>query len=218
MSLTSRINLVAIQSVHWNDANGSAFLRIDGSSVTQFNNVGSGVVNCQYYKQGDDPTPNIGEYEVFELIPILLSDDPVSGGNLYGFAIRSLNFPSAFLRIDGSNVGGSNGGGVGTVNCQYYSSGQYPDWLDNPGQYEVFQLWSPGEGGVENYYALQSAAFPNIFLRMDGSATMNGSAGGGSGFVNGQWYPGQFADGEYTGVINPPTSAGTYETLNVVLL
>jgi hypothetical protein len=93
------IILVAIQSVRF----PSAFLRINGSNVTQSEDGGSGIVNCQFYQQGSVPIPNIGNsghignIEVFELIAI-----PEVPNN--GFAIRSLNYPSAFLRIDGSNV------------------------------------------------------------------------------------------------------------------
>jgi hypothetical protein len=65
----SSIALVAIQSVRFLQA----FLRMDGSGVTQSQGSGSGTVNCQFY-QGDGnppPAPNVGVLEAFELIPIL---------------------------------------------------------------------------------------------------------------------------------------------------
>ena len=86
------IGLVVIQSV----AFPNVFLRMDG---------GSGTVNCQYYEQPGGlyqfnyPIPDIGNDEVFELIPLA----EIEGG-YGGYEIRSLSSPQAFLRIDGSNV------------------------------------------------------------------------------------------------------------------
>jgi hypothetical protein len=175
MSLS--IGLVAIQSVHF----PRAFLRMDGSNVTQFQGEGSGTVNCQFYRDGDFPIPNIGNNEVFELIPL-------SGDDLI-FGIRSLNYPTAFLRIDGSNVTQFQGGGSGTVNCQYYSSGTYP----NEGQ--TFELLLLGRGVIiqnVQYYYIQSGSFlelGNVFVRMDGSKVTQSDPGG-SGTVNCQFYAG----------------------------
>ncbi len=120
------IALVAIRSVPFQ----KAFLRMDGSNVTQSEDAGTGTVNCQFYEPGRLPIPNIGNNEVFELIPLgELSTGP-------GYAIRSLNYPQAFLRMDGSDVTQSEGAGSGTVNCQFYATGG-PQSIDD---YEVFEI------------------------------------------------------------------------------
>jgi hypothetical protein len=61
--MSSKIGLVAIQSVRFKQA----FLRIDGSNVTQREDAGSGVVNCQYYPLGSTPSSD-HDYEVFKII------------------------------------------------------------------------------------------------------------------------------------------------------
>lgn len=77
-----------------------AFLRMDGTGVTQPTNSGSGVVNCQY---------GIGPLETFEKIEN--ADGTVS--------FRSVAFDNVFLRLDGTGVTHFVGTGAGTVNCQY---------------------------------------------------------------------------------------------------
>jgi hypothetical protein len=181
---------IAIKSVHFENA----FLRMDGSNVTQFQIEGSGTVNCQFYGPGQFPVPEIGNYEAFELIPIPNVNE--------GFAIRSVSFPNAFLRIDGLGVNASQGAGVGTVNCQYYTPGTLPN---SPVDFEVFKVLMGNANVLVNGY-VESTAFPHVFLRMDGS-TVNGFSGVGSGTVNGQFYP--------SGVPNIPAD---YELLNVVFL
>ena len=126
--MSDPISLVAIRSARF----PSAFLRMDGSNVTQFQNGGSGTVNCQYYEQGSLPTPSIGNDEVFELIPL----NPEENGN-GRFAIRSLSW-GAFLRIDGSQVTQFQSGGSGTVNCQWYP-GPEP-FPTNVQQYEALEI------------------------------------------------------------------------------
>jgi uncharacterized protein YodC (DUF2158 family) len=190
MSLS--IGLVAIQSVPFS----SAFLRIDGSNVTQSEGGGGGTVNCQFYPQGIVPVPNIGNDEVFELIPI--------PGVNNGFAIRSVNYSSAFLRIDGSNVTQFEGSGSGVVNCQFYSSGSYPtSGLD----YELLIIGVPTMPVIQpDVYYIRSGPFPNAYLRMDGS-TVTQSQGAGSGIVNCQYY-------SNTG----PGSAQAYELFKIIPL
>jgi hypothetical protein len=191
------IRFIAIQSVTFSNTQRSVFLRIDGSNVTQFQGGGSGTVNCQFYPPGAVPVPEIGNFEAFELISI---------PNV-GSAIRSVNFPNAFLRLDGSGVTASQGAGVGTVNCQYYSSGTYPN---SQADFEVFELLNvlastPFE--EEDIQSLKSTAFPQVFLRIDGS-NVTQFQGGGSGTVNGQFYP---SGGE-------PNSPNDYETLKIIYL
>jgi hypothetical protein len=190
--MSDRIQFIAVQSFTFSNARQSVFLRIDGNSVTQSQAGGSGTVNCQSYGPGTLPTPEVGNYEAFELIPL-------AGGV---FAIRSVNFPTAFLRIDGSGVTASQGGGVGTVNCQYYASGTYPNSQED---YEVFSI-PPGPFSDQKVGYIESTAFSRVFLRMDGSS-VNGPSGGGSGNVNGQFYP-----------LEGPNSPNDYEALNIIFL
>ncbi|MFE2752663.1 papain-like cysteine protease family protein [Actinosynnema sp. NPDC059335] len=71
-----------------------------------------------------------------------------------------------YLRLDGSGVepGSSR---VGTVNCQFGA----------PGLYEKFKL-TVQSGGV---FTIESATFPNVFLRLNGSGlTATTSTGGGT--------------------------------------
>jgi hypothetical protein len=106
-----------------------SFLRMDGSAVNQFNVNGSGTVNCQYYPQGNQPQAGNGNDEVFQLVSI--PDSPA-------FAIRSVNFPNAYLRLAGSAVTSFNGNGSGFVNCQYYAPGTQPQWA--AGNFEAFYI------------------------------------------------------------------------------
>jgi hypothetical protein len=183
------INFVAVQSVRF----PSAFLRMNGSGVTQPVGAGGGIVNCQYYAPGSLPVPNIGVDEVFELIPL----STVSNG----FGLRSMNFASAFLRIDGSRVTQPSGTGSGTVNCQFYLSGEYPT---SSSDYELLIVEQvPGA----TFYSIRSNLFPDVFLRIDGSSVTQ-FQGAGSGVVNCQFYP--------TG--QAPNSASDYEVFNIVNL
>jgi hypothetical protein len=188
------IALVAIQSVPF----PNAFLRMDGSAVTQFNGHGSGTVNCQFYdyQQGDQPIAIVESYEVFELILL-----PAGFG---GFGLRSVRFSSAFLRIDGSGLTQLEGSGGGTVNCQYYGSGVYP--VGDGSNTEVLIVGQQTIGGVV-YYSIQSNAYQNAFLRMDGSQ-VNWLSPNGSGTVNCQFYPSG----------SGPTSTQAYELFNIIPL
>jgi uncharacterized protein YodC (DUF2158 family) len=106
-----------------------AYLRIDGSKVTAFNGAGSGTVNCQFYAAGSEPGVGGGNDESFELVPI-------AGSAAY--AIRSISWPKAYLRIDGSKVTAFNGAGSGTVNCQFYAAGSEPQVV--AGNLECFYI------------------------------------------------------------------------------
>ncbi|QPF87176.1 hypothetical protein IC762_13170 [Bradyrhizobium genosp. L] len=107
----------------------NAYLRIDGASVTEFNAAGSGTVNCQYYPQGTQPQAVPGNDEVFQFVAI--PNSPV-------VAIRSFNYPNAYLRMNAAGVGSRQGNGSGIVNCQYYARGTLPQWA--PGNLEVFHV------------------------------------------------------------------------------
>ena len=107
----------------------NSFLRMDGSAVTAFNVNGSGTVNCQYYPQGTLPQVARGNDEVFELVAI--PDSPA-------FAIRSISYPNAYLRLAAAEVTSRRGNGAGAVNCQYYAPGTLPQWA--AGNLEAFYI------------------------------------------------------------------------------
>ena len=75
-------------------------LRLDGSQVTSPQGDGSGFVNGQF---------GVGPYEKF----VLRQD---ADGQ---YTIQSVQFPQAFLRIDGRQVTSFNGAGSGLVNAQF---------------------------------------------------------------------------------------------------
>jgi len=195
----SSIGLVAIQSVMF----PNAFLRMGASNVTRSEGGGSGTVNCQYYDQSKGPnypSPNIGNDEVFELIPLGgLSTGP-------GYAIRSLNYPQAFLRIDGSNVTQFEGAGSGVVNCQYYSGGSYPQNNSSDDEHFIIASAVLATESHPTYYYIQSGRFQNAFLRIDGSNVTQSEATG-SGTVNCQNYPG-----------TTPSSIEDDEVFNIIYL
>ena len=81
--------------------------------------------------------------------------------------IRSTAFTNVYLRMDGNGV--SSTGPGGTVNCQF-SAG-------SPGPYERYLVRTQADGSV----SFESAAFPNVFLRMVGTGvTSSTDAGGGT--------------------------------------
>ncbi|WP_327090202.1 hypothetical protein OIE66_06155 [Nonomuraea sp. NBC_01738] len=86
--------------------------------------------------------------------------------------LESVAFPKVYLRMDGSTVTTTTDSGSGRVNCQY----------GNPGTYEKFHVRDQADGSV----ALESAAFPKVFLRVDGAAVTS-YQGPGSGTVNCQY-------------------------------
>lgn len=69
------------------------------------------------------------------------------------FTIESVEYPGVFLRMDGSNVKSFSGSGSGSVNCQF-----------NAAEWEHFRLLEQKDGS----FAIESVAFPNVYLRMDG--------------------------------------------------
>jgi hypothetical protein len=90
--------------------------------------------------------------------------------------IESLAFPGVFLRMDGSDVTQPEGAGAGTVNCQSGAS-----------TWERSRLTEQTDGTVQ----IASAAFPGVFLRLDGTGlTQPRAAGGGTAncqFGAGSW-------------------------------
>ncbi|MFI9596416.1 papain-like cysteine protease family protein [Nonomuraea sp. NPDC052265] len=86
-------------------------------------------------------------------------------------ALESVAFPKVYVRMDGSAVTAPTDPGSGTVNCQY-----------GAGLYEKFYVRDQTDGSV----ALESATFPKVYLRMDGSAVTS-NTGSGGGTVNCQY-------------------------------
>jgi len=92
--------------------NPNAFLRMDGTGITQSIWTGAGVVDCQYCSTGG--------YELFNLVAN--ADGTIS--------IESIQFPGVFLRLDGSTVTSFSASGGGTVNCQF-GAGAYECYTIN---------------------------------------------------------------------------------------
>jgi hypothetical protein len=79
--------------------------------------------------------------------------------------------------MDGSGVTSPTGPGGGTVNCQFTAMA-----------WEKFQLVlnQDGSGRNDGTFSIRSTAFPNVFLRMDGSGVTQ-PTGPGGGTVNCQF-------------------------------
>lgn len=86
-------------------------------------------------------------------------------------AIGAVNFANVYLRMDGLGVTKFTGAGAGVVNCQF-----------GVGGYEKFRIAQQGDGTVR----IASTAFPDVFLRMDGTGVAK-FAGTGGGVVNCQY-------------------------------
>ncbi|ACM35895.1 MULTISPECIES: fascin domain-containing protein [Rhizobium/Agrobacterium group] len=102
-----------------------------------------------------------GPYEAFQF-------DVTEDGSV---TIRSNEFPLVYLRLDGNGVSYGNADGGGVVNGQ----------VNPPGPYEHFLLVPQADGTA----AIQSKAFPGLYLRVDGSSVTK-FEGAGSGIVNAQ--------------------------------
>lgn len=70
------------------------------------------------------------------------------------YAIESVEYPGVFLRMDGSRVKSFSGSGAGFINCQFGAS-----------TWEHFRLHEQKDGS----FSIESAAFPNVYLRVDGN-------------------------------------------------
>ncbi|MFL6115778.1 MAG: papain-like cysteine protease family protein [Catenulispora sp.] len=81
------------------------------------------------------------------------------------YSFESTAFPNVYLRLDGRGVTTTTSAGGGTVNAQY-----------GAGPYESYKLHTNSDGS----YSFESAAFPNVYLRLDGTGvTSTTSTGGG---------------------------------------
>jgi hypothetical protein len=94
-----------------------------------------------------------------------LGDTPIT--------ILSTSFSNVYLRMDGNGVTSATGAGAGVANCAY-----------GAGAWEKFKVHAQSDGS----YSFESIAFPNVYLRMDGSGVPTTTAGGGT--VNCQYSAG----------------------------
>ncbi|KAE8359564.1 hypothetical protein BDV27DRAFT_168441 [Aspergillus caelatus] len=94
--------------------------------------------------------------------------------NMLRVSIESQKFPGSFLRMDGRDVTKYSDSGGGTVNVQNYV-----------GTYETLIIVNYPD---DNTFSIMSSAFPNVYLRMDGSDVKSGETyAQGAGKVNCQW-------------------------------
>lgn len=112
--------------------------------------------------------------------------------------IESVKFPGVFLRMDGSRVHSFAGTGAGIVNCQF-----------GAGDWERFKLNSLNDGS----YTIESVAFPNVFLRMDGNNPSQKE--GDYGNVNCQYGADSY---EKFYLVNFPETGKTKDLLNKIHL
>ncbi|MEV0648000.1 papain-like cysteine protease family protein [Phytomonospora sp. NPDC050363] len=96
----------------------------------------------------------------------ILGDTPIT--------IRSTAFPNVCLRLDGRGVTSTTTEGAGTVNCQFAPGATGP--------YEKFKLRKQADGS----FSFESIAFPNVYLRLDGTGVTTQTTNGG-GKVNCQF-------------------------------
>ncbi|KAM3536870.1 hypothetical protein BM221_010379 [Beauveria bassiana] len=131
------------------------FLSLDGTGVEAFDDDGSGVAAAQTY---------VGSWERLQI------ENHADGT----FSILSSNFPGVYLRLDGTGLENYEGAGGGVANTQFYAT--------PPARgYELFKFQPQSDGSK----AIESVAFPGVFLRMDGDAET--LPNGLTGVVNGQF-------------------------------
>ena len=92
--------LIVIESVKTENV----FIRMDGSSIKQYEPPGAGKVNCKY---------GAGESEMF----YLKKEEHES------YSFQNKLFPNRYIRLDGRGVNSATSKGSGVVNCQYYEDG-----------------------------------------------------------------------------------------------
>ncbi|WJK38134.1 papain-like cysteine protease family protein [Solwaraspora sp. WMMA2056] len=85
--------------------------------------------------------------------------------------IRSTAFSNVYLRLDGRGVTSETENGGGLVNCQFS--------VGTPGPYERFKIRPQADGT----FSVESAVFPNVWLRMD-SRGVTAQTPNGGGLVN----------------------------------
>ena len=153
------LNSVTIQSVHF----PHVYLRCDGNGVVKPVGPGGGKVNCQY-------TPP-KSYEQFHIYPIAMKPS-IAPLSTFPVLILSATWNNVYIRMDGSGMTKPNGGGGGTVNCQYGGR-----------TYERFYYRQE----KNKTFSFRSMKFPHCYLRLDGTGVTT-HTGPGGGTVNCQYY------------------------------
>lgn len=94
-----------------------------------------------------------------------------STNNMLRVSIESQKFPGSYLRMDGRGVTEYSGSGGGAVNVQNHVA-----------SYETLIIVNHPD---DNTFSIMSSAFPNVYLRMDGSDIKSGDTyAQGAGKVN----------------------------------
>ena len=88
-------------------------------------------------------------------------------------AFELVAFPGRFLRLDGRGVTDFLPPGGGVVNVQF-------------GAFAWEQFWPRRQFGGPDKFTFESAAFPNVFLRLDGTGVTH-FLGSGGGTLNAQF-------------------------------
>ncbi|KAM3457611.1 hypothetical protein MY3296_001043 [Beauveria thailandica] len=144
------------------------YLGLDGTGVHNFDGKGSGVAAAQTF---------VGSWERLQI------ENHADGT----FSILSSAFAGVYLRLDGTGLKKFEAEGGGVANTQFYAT-------PPPRSYELFKFHPQPDGSK----AIESVAFPGVFLRMDG---------------NGKKLP----DG-LVGVVNGQFGARSYEKFIVTVL
>jgi len=142
------------------------WLFVNANGCVSYNNAtGCGIVSAQY----SQTNPSSGD-------KMFLSIHKNTAGNTW--CIISVSDPHAYLRIVGCSAYNSNG--CGTVNLQYYPSGQ------NCNGTEAHFITYQGNG----LWTIQQSLYANTFLRMDGSECTSPGNGeiGCISTVNGEYF------------------------------
>lgn len=100
-------------------------------------------------------------------------------------ALEADAFPHVFLRLDGTGVDHFISSGGGVINGQFH-----PNVKDvkTQGAWEQFRIVFIREDRGGEIVAIESIAFPHVFVRLDGGG-VDHFAGSGGGVVNAQYHP-----------------------------
>jgi hypothetical protein len=150
------------------------FLRADGTGVSQENPVG-GKVNCQFFSgKNSYGNPEVGPLEKFFW-------QNVNGGtiNVPHYAVYSKQFPHCYLRLDGSGVTENNPKG-NEAQLQFVAD----DQVNSTNYPECVFVYR--QQGHTRTYAMESLAYPGVYLAIDGES-MSQSHDHGGGSVYASW-------------------------------
>ncbi|AMQ00851.1 hypothetical protein AY601_3999 [Pedobacter cryoconitis] len=115
-----------------------------------------------------------GQARIFNANDIIALKYLYGGPERIARTIKSISFNNVFLRMSGLGLTQARASGGGVVNCQYGAT-----------VFEKFYFVPQSDGS----YLIESAVFPNVFLRLDGAGVQFGYAGG---TVNAQYGAGPY--------------------------